>query len=294
MPPIVFVLLGFAALLHALWNVLLKRSEDPLATAARAMGWGLLAATPLALAGWWSTGGPTPPLPAVALAAASAVVELLYFNFLSAAYRRGDLSTVYPVARGTAPLIAVAIGLVVLGERLQPAGYVGVALLVAGIWLVRRPAGTGPAVRFAALTGVAIATYSAIDRVGVQAAAPLLYGWVLWLFTFLLLQGWVRIRAALPSRASTGPGISDRQRASATPSTLSRDAVIGTAMIGAWLLVLGALSLAPVAAVVPLRESAIVLVTGWGVLRMGEREGATVRLLGAFAIAAGVVVVAVS
>ena len=284
MPPVVFVMLGAGALLHALWNVLLKRSEDPLATATRAMGFGLLVVTPLAAIAWWLTGRPTLSLPALGLAAGSAVVELLYFIFLSAAYRRGDLSTVYPIARGTAPLIAVAIGLLILGERLHQGAYLGVALLVAGIWLVRRPAGTGPAVRFAAFTGVTIAAYSAIDRLGVQAASALAYGWVLWVLTFVLLQAWVRVT----------PRIARRDATSAGARAPGRDAVLGIAMLGAWLLALGALSLAPVAAVVPVRESAIVLVTGWGVVRMGEREGAAGRVLGALAIAAGVVVMAVA
>src|SRR5438874_2681344 len=164
MPPVVFVMLGAGALLHALWNVLLKRSEDPLATATRAMGFGLLVGA-----------------------------------------------------------------------------YVGVALLVAGIWLVRRPAGTGPAVRFAALTGVTIAAYSAIDRLGVQAASALAYGWVLWMLTFVLLQAWVRVI----------PRIACRDATSAGARAPGRDAVLGIAMLGAWLLALGALSLAPVAAVVP-------------------------------------------
>jgi drug/metabolite transporter (DMT)-like permease len=287
-------LLAVAAVLHALWNVLLKGSEDPLATASRAMGWGLLVATPLAAATWWLNGQPPIPSGVWVLAGASAVAELLYFIFLSAAYRRGDLSTVYPIARGTAPLIAVAIGLIVLGERLQPVGYAGIALLIGGIWLVRRPTGSGSAVGFALLTGIAIATYSAIDRVGVQAASPWLYGWAVWTFTFALLQFWVRgsglvrRQGATPmvssgSPAETGPGLSEPKRA----------AVIGVALIGAWFLVLTALSLAPLAVVVPLRESAVVLVTGWGVLRMGERAGARLRLAGALGIVVGVILLAV-
>ena len=293
MPPIVLGLLAVAAVLHALWNVLLKDSEDPLATASRAMGWGLLIATPLAAATWWLNGQPAIPPQVWALAAASALAELLYFIFLSAAYRRGDLSTVYPIARGTAPLIAVAIGLVVLGERLQPEGYAGIALVIAGIWLVRRPTGSGSAVGFALLTGIAIATYSAIDRLGVQAVSPWLYGWVVWIFTFVLLQVWVRGSGLRPRRE---PKPRDARAAASSVSGLSeprRAAVIGVALIGAWLLVLSALSLAPLAVVVPLRESAVVLVTGWGVLRMGEREGARLRLAGALGIVAGVILVAV-
>jgi drug/metabolite transporter (DMT)-like permease len=294
MPPIVLGLLAVAAVLHALWNVLLKGSEDPLATASRAMGWGLLVATPLAAGTWWLSGQPAIPAQVWALAGASAVAELLYFIFLSAAYRRGDLSTVYPIARGTAPLIAVAIGLVVLGERLQPVGYGGIALLIGGIWLVRRPTGSGSAVGFALLTGVAIATYSAIDRVGVQAVSPWLYGWAVWTFTFVLLQVWVR-GPSLFGRRESRP-VPTRAAAAGSASGLSeptRAAVIGVALIGAWFLVLSALSLAPLAVVVPLRESAVVLVTGWGVLRMGEREGARLRLAGALGIVVGVILVAV-
>jgi drug/metabolite transporter (DMT)-like permease len=294
MPPIVLGLLAVAAVLHALWNILLKGSEDPLATAARAMGWGLLVATPLAAATWWLNGRPAVPPQVWALAGASALAELLYFIFLSAAYRRGDLSTVYPVARGTAPLIAVAIGLVVLGERLQPVGYAGIALLIGGIWLVRRPARSGSAVGFALLTGIAIATYSAIDRVGVQAVSPWLYGWAVWTFTFVLLQIWVRGSGVL-GRQRSDPLASSAAAAEARSghSEPRRAAVIGAALIGAWLLVLTALSLAPLAVVVPLRESAVVLVTGWGVLRLGEREGARLRLLGALGIVIGVILVAI-
>lgn len=295
MPPIVLGLLAIAAVLHALWNVLLKGSEDPLATAARAMGWGLLVATPLAAGTWWLSGKPAIPPQVWALAGASAVAELLYFIFLSAAYRRGDLSTVYPIARGTAPLIAVAIGLVVLGERLQPVGYAGIALLITGIWLVRRPTGSGSAVGFALLTGIAIATYSSIDRVGVQAISPWLYGWAVWIFTFALLQLWVRGSGALGRLGSVPPpaGV-DGAVASPGLSEPTRAAVIGVALIGAWLLVLTALSLAPLAVVVPLRESAVVLVTGWGVLRMGERQGARLRLAGALGIVVGVVLLALA
>ena len=293
MPPIVLGLLAVAAVLHALWNVLLKGSEDPLGTASRAMGWGLLVATPLAAGTWWLSGQPVIPLQVWALAAASAVAELLYFIFLSSAYRRGDLSTVYPIARGTAPLIAVAIGLLVLGERLQPVGYAGIALLIGGIWLVRRPTGSGSAVGFALLTGIAIATYSAIDRVGVQAVSPWLYGWAVWIFTFVLLQLWVRGWGIL-GRGESRPATTSAAAAGSASwlSEPTRAAVIGVALIGAWLLVLSALSLAPLAVVVPLRESAVVLVTGWGVLRMGEREGARLRLAGALGIVVGVVLVA--
>ena len=68
----------------------------------------------------------------IALGIASGAIEAGYFVLLAAAYRRGDLSVVYPLARGTAPLIAVAIGVLILGERLGVAGSIGVVALLAG------------------------------------------------------------------------------------------------------------------------------------------------------------------
>jgi drug/metabolite transporter (DMT)-like permease len=296
MPPVVLVLLAVAAVLHAVWNVLVKTSEDPLAVSARGVTWGLAVATPFAAAAWWLSGTPALPPEGWALAGGSAAVELCYFVFLSAAYRRGDLSTVYPIARGTAPLLAVAIGLAVLGERLEPGAAVGVGLLLAGIWLARSPARSGPAVGFAMLTGVAIATYTAIDRLGVQVAPPWLYGWTLWLFTAALLQAWIGVRGVLRPRGSSSPSAADAARVDRAPTAPGwrRDLVVGSAMVVTWFFVLVALSLAPLAAVAPLRESAIVLTTGWGVFRLGERRGATLRIIGALAIGGGVVLLALA
>jgi len=165
-----------------------------------------------------------------------------------------------------------------------------------GIWLVRGPARSSPAVGFAVLTGVAIATYTAIDRLGVQAAPPWLYGWVLWLATAVLLQAWVRVRAVLrPSLSdSVHAAVVTGEESAPALSGPRRDLVVGSAMVVAWFLVLVALSLAPLAAVAPLRESAIVLTTGWGVLRLGERSGAPLRVAGAFAIGGGVLLLALA
>jgi drug/metabolite transporter (DMT)-like permease len=277
MPPLVLALLGVAAVSHTTWNVLLKTSEDPLATAARAVTWGLLAATPLLGGVWLVSGRPAPSILAVGLAALSGAIELLYFVFLSAAYRRGDLSTVYPIARGTAPALAVGSGVLLLGERLAPAAWAGVALVLVGLWLARGASGSGAAAGFAVLTGIAIAAYSTVDRLGVLAAPPWLYGWILWVFTTAFL------RLALVLRRRPTPAEVPR-----------RDAVIGVLMLGTWLLVLFALSLAPLAVVAPIREAAMVLAAGWGVLRLGERSRLGLRLGGAGLIAAGVVLVAVA
>lgn len=260
-----------AALLHALWNVLLKTGGDPLRVAARAAWSSILVVTPLAAVAWFVAGRPTMPLAAWLIAALSSGVELGYFIVLAEAYRRGDLSVVYPLARGTAPLLAVLAGLLILREHLSPLALLGVLCLLAGIWIVRRPVMFGPAVLPALATGVTIAIYTTIDSIGVRLTSPLLYDWVLSVFIAVLLALWVRIRPPPPA-----------------PET-GRALLVGLLMLGAYLMVLIALSVAPLTVVSPLRESAIVLVSGWSVWRLGERRGAVLRLTGAAAILGGIV-----
>ena len=123
MEPWVIALVAVSAVLHLAWNVRLKTAGDPLRAATIGMVAASVGIVPLGVAVWWSQGRPTLPPEGVALGLASGVVEAAYFIFLSAAYRRGDLSVVYPLARGTAPLLAVVIGVVVLGRaaRASPA-----------------------------------------------------------------------------------------------------------------------------------------------------------------------------
>ena len=274
---VVLGLVAAAALMHAAWNALLKGSEDPLRLSAQSLTAITVVATPVAAVVWLAAGRPGLPAAAWGLAAASAVAELLYFILLSTAYREGELSFVYPLARGTAPVLAVAIGITILGERLRLLELVGVAFLLAGIWAVRRPSAAGKALLPALGTGVMIAIYSALDRVGVRLGPPLLYGWVLWIMTAAMLWGWVAFR---------GRPVSFREGA-AGPALL-----VGALMTGAYLAVLVAFSVAPLTVVSPLRESAIVLVTAWGIWRLRERQGAWLRLGGAGLIVAGIALLA--
>jgi drug/metabolite transporter (DMT)-like permease len=312
-----------AAVLHAGWNILLKSSGDPLLVSARALSASSLVITPLVVAAWLLTGRPAVPPRAWLLGGISGAVESIYFVCLSAAYRRGDLSVVYPLARGTAPLLAVLAGFFLLGERLSTAETVGVLCLLAGIWTVRRPVVAGPALLPAILTGIAIAGYTTIDRVGVRLTEPWLYLWVLWVVSAVLLDvWWVIWRLRLSSHVATVDAGTDARRASevlildggreerlrslpggtaperAASSEEPRDPwhisiLIGLLSIVTYFMVLLALRLAPLTIVAPLRESAIVLVTGWGIWRLKEREGAWLKLGGAAGIVAGVVLVAI-
>lgn len=286
-----------AAVLHAGWNVLLKTSGDPLRTAVRLQAIGTAILLPFGAIAWLANGRPALEPAGVALAAVSGVIEAIYFLCLSAGYRRGDLSLVYPIARGTAPLLSIAIGILLLHERLGLIASVGVAALVAGILLVARPwrafqaAGREHrgAIGFALATGVSIAAYSAVDRVGVRIMAPWLYGAALAVFATSFLAGSVFVgrRRGWLATPVTGAG----------PTPLWRDGLAGVLSLTAYLLILFAYSIAPLAAVAPLRESGIVLAAAWGALRLGESSGrgdAGARIGAAGLVVLGAVLLAVA
>jgi len=129
-PLSVLPLLLLAAICHAAWNALLKESGNPVVLAARAVAWGTGLSFPFVAAAWFLHGRPGLPAAAWALALISAAAELVYFIFLSTAYQRGDLSVVYPLARGSAPVLAVLVGVILFGERLHPFAVVGVLLVL--------------------------------------------------------------------------------------------------------------------------------------------------------------------
>jgi drug/metabolite transporter (DMT)-like permease len=291
--PLVFALIAGAAILHVAWNVLLKTAGDPLRAAAIGMASGAAIVVPGAAIGWFLTGRPPIPAEAVLLGTVSGVLEAAYFAFLAAAYRRGDLSVVYPIARGTAPLLAVAVGIGILEERLGAAGIAGVAALLVGLLALQRPwrffrragrADRDPAVAFALATGVMIAAYSAVDSVGARLVEPWLYAGLIWASGTVFLWIWVWI-AGRSGRFATESGPLDRRRA----------AIGGWITMGAYVLILVAFSVAPLTAVAPLRESAIVLASGWGTLRLGEgsdRAEAIRRILASALVVAGAILLA--
>jgi uncharacterized membrane protein len=288
--PFVIAVVAVSALLHVAWNVRLKTAGDPLKAATV----GLLAASvgivPAGIAAWWLAGRPDLPPEGIALGVLSGVIEAGYFILLSAAYRRGDLSVVYPIARGTAPLLAVVFGVVLLGERLGVAGSIGVIALLAGFLLLQRPwqalrghRGLDPSIAFALATGVAIATYSAIDRVGTQLIEPLTYAAILWVTGAVLLVLWIRFVAG----GDVFAGGREQLRSAAIGGWLT---------LAAYLLILWALSVAPLSAVAPLRESAAVFAAAWGSFRLGEavdRVDAVRRVGASLLILAGALLLAI-
>jgi drug/metabolite transporter (DMT)-like permease len=307
-PSLAIALVLTAAVLHAGWNVLLKTSGDTLWTAVRLQLIGTAILLPVGIAAWFNIGRPAVPAEALWLAVGSGILEAIYFVCLTAAYRRGALSLVYPLARGSAPLLAVIVGIVLLGERLAPLALLGVGCLLLGILLVARPwralqaagAEHRGAIGFALATGGSIAAYSAVDRLGVRLTEPWLYGAILAVIatTFLAItvvvgrrMGWLAPAPVIVSLGDGSPEPAPRGRV----ASFGRDAVAGVLALGAYLLVLIAYSIAPLATVAPLRESGIVLAAAWGALRMGETAGrreTVVRIAAASLVVVGAITLA--
>jgi uncharacterized membrane protein len=298
--PVAIGLIALAAVLHAAWNILLKAADDPLKTAAVGVSAASIVLVPIVVVAWLAFGRPGVPPQAWALGVTSGGVEVLYFAFLAAAFRRGDLSVVYPLARGTAPLLAIAIGIGILGERLVPAAWLGVGLLLAGLLLVQRPwrllrsaasANDRVAAGFALLTGATIAIYSALDTVGVSLTPVWVYAGILWPTCMIGLGALVFARRRVGGGRYAPPEAPDQ------PFDRRTAIVGGFLTFSAYALVLAALSRAPLAVVAPLRESAVVLTSLWGVLRLREATGTrevTIRIAGSVLVLAGAVALALA
>ncbi|MGN6571270.1 MAG: EamA family transporter [Pseudolabrys sp.] len=181
MQSFVFLAVLFAALCHAGWNAMAKTGLDPLrATALMAVGAIAVAIAALPFAGL-PHGAAWPWL------AASTAIHIFYIAGLIEAYRAGDLSQVYPIARGAAPLMTATAATVFVGEHLSALGWSGIAALAAGVLLLSIRGGRGlpaldrRAVGFALFTAVTICAYSVVDGIGARASGNAV-GYTLTLF----------------------------------------------------------------------------------------------------------------
>jgi drug/metabolite transporter (DMT)-like permease len=260
-----------AALLHALWNMLLARSTDTGAAIAVAMVAGSIVVLPFALARWRLEASALPWV------VASAALELAYFVLLAYAYRIADLSLVYPVARGLAPVLVLLGSVLVLGQPASPAAVLGVLLVAVGVVLVRgiRAPASAPGVAAAVGVAVLIAGYTLVDKQGVTHADPATYLALVVGIPAIIWCGWLALR--------TGSG---RLRAATTPAIV----VGGAAVVGAYGLVLVALGMAPAPGVAALRETSIVMATALAALLLHERVARS-RWIGSVVVVAGIALV---
>lgn len=281
MDPAALALVLAAAVAHATWNLQAKRAGGGAAfvwlyTAVGLVAWSVPAAVDGLVAGGTSAA-------AVAFMAGSGVLHTAYFVALQRGYARGDLSVVYPLARGTGPLGATVLAIVVLGERPTALALAGAGVIVVAVLaLVHRPGRRREdrgAIAWALATGAAIAVYTVWDKHGVDAldAPPILYFWgAIAVQSLLLLPVALRDRSAVRAlwRTQRGPALS-----------------VGILAPLAYVLVLFALRLAPVAYVAPAREAGIVLGAVFGTRLLGEGD-ARRRVAAAGAIVAGIAALA--
>jgi drug/metabolite transporter (DMT)-like permease len=272
MPLDAFALALAAAVVHALWNLLTARATESQLAAGVALAIGTAAFLPVAVATWDVRAGVVPYV------AASAVLEVAYLALLATAYQRAPLTVVYPIARGTAPVIVLAVSVVALGESLPAAAALGVLAVGAGVVLVRGRgrAGRGAILGFA--VAACIAGYTLVDHAGLDHASPVPY---LELVMIPTSVAYLSVALALRGRPAL--------LAAVRPSV----ALAGLGMFGAYALALAALARAAAAPVAAVRESSVVIATALAAAVMRERVDGG-RWAGAVLVVAGVAAIALA
>ncbi len=271
-----FAIVMSAAVLHALWNALVKAAGD------RGLILALIATGHVLLGGIAALFLPLPDVASWPYLVASTIIHWLYYFLIFHAYRLADLSLVYPISRGVAPVLVGIGGAVWLGEVLPGMAWAGIfavslgVLLVAWHSLLSRT--SAPSVLIALATGATIAAYSVVDGAGVRLSGGSL-SYIAWLF---ILEGLVVIWL-----------FARRPRAFIQMSgrTWLIGLAGGVASATAYGLAIHAKTLAPVGLVSALRETSVVIAAGIGVIWLGERPWRP-RVLAAVIVAVGVALIA--
>lgn len=276
-----------AALVHASWNYLLKKSGGGIGFVWLFGALSTALYCPLAIAIMLyqsvmisSTG--------LLLIVASGVIHTAYYLLLDRAYRSGDLSVVYPIARATGPLITIVVAISFLGERPSALALCGAALVIAGAFFLSLGAGRlesarsriGAGIGFALLTGCTIAAYTLVDKQAVSAAAvpPLVFDWSMNL---------VRLALTTPLALRRRSGIARAWRE-------HRRTAFAVALLNplSYILVLTAMVFTPVSYVAPAREISILFAALMGTQLLLEGQAGR-RGACAGAMAVGVILLTV-
>ena len=291
MPATAFALVLIAALLHAGWNIVAKKTGGGVHFVMMGALMIVLLWAPLGLVLMWQQ-APGWGWREWALLLASGLAHLVYFNVLLAGYRAADLTVVYPVARGSGPLLSSLGAVLLLGEPLgwrTVAGVLGISggvLLIAGgpgLWRNTqdraRHARTLAGLRWGAATGVLIALYTVVDAysVKVMLISPILVDYV---------GNLLRIPFMLPSVLADRAGFVRDLRAQWQAALL-----LATVSPLGYVLVLYAVQMAPLSHVAPAREVSMLFAALLGGRLLGETDRG-LRLLGAACIVAGVLLLA--
>lgn len=257
-----------SAVLHAVWNVLLGRARDVQAATAATFLVSVVIALPFALA-WWRADASVWPW-----ALASTLLEAVYVVALALAYRGGEVSFVYPLTRGLAPVLALAFTAVALGRGVSAAEVGGVVLVAVGVVAVRGVGARGDSLTLllTATLAVTIAAYTLVDRVGIHRAGALTYFVLTLAGPCLVYPPMVGARAI---RRELGLPVLGA----------------GLANLGSFVLGLLALRHASAASVLAVRSLSIVLATALAGRLLAERVS-RLRLAGSLLVFGGIVLLA--
>ena len=280
-----------AGLIHAIWNIAAKKAGGDVRFAAFSALLMMLIWAPLGLWLGWSA-VPLWGTKQWALVAASGVVHVFYYVVLLRGYRRADLTVVYPLARGSGPLLSSLVALFLLGERVTLLGALGVAAVVAGVFLIaggpglfraeqdpQQRARVAAGIGYGLATGVFIATYTVVDGYAVKVVlmSPILVDY---------FGNFVRLALLVP------PLLADRDTAAAHWRAQWKYALLVAALSPiSYVLVLFAMQTAPLSHVAPAREVSMLFAALIGGQLLGEGDRA-LRIFGAACIAFGVMALA--
>ncbi|MFZ2098848.1 MAG: DMT family transporter [Anaerolineales bacterium] len=282
MPILALALLLSSAVLHALWNLLLKQSKEKYL----AMGWQVLIGSVVSIFALFFTG--LPPRSIWLFVLASTILEAIYFAILTFAYSDNDFSLVYPVARGAAPALVAVWTALFLREIPSIGGFIGIFLVVCGLVIIgatslfqnhaKRPQFRGIAIALS--VSLVISIYTLVDGYAVKHGPALSYGLSLFMlmpvFTTPLIvrhYGWQQSKKTFTDQPA-------------------RLVLVGILAVIAYLSALFAYSIAPVNYSEAIREVGVVFGAFAGWYFLGERLG-KIRILGAVVIFAGIVMIAV-
>ena len=278
MENVVFLAVLFAAACHAGWNALIKVGLDPLSTTTLiSVGSGLVALVLLPFVG-------VPASAAWPWLIASVAIHLVYFASLIESYRTGDLGQVYPIARGSAPLMTAAATSLFVGERLSSIGWTGIFVLVTGVLLLSARGGRDlmkfdrRAVGFAALTALTICAYSVVDGIGARVSTnPNAYS--VWLF--------IGIAVVMVPYALYRDG---RDVVPAMHRYWRRGFAGGALQVLSYGIAIWAMTAAPIAIVATLRETSVLFGAAIAVVVLNEPLRA-VRVVAACLIVCGLILI---
>ena len=278
METFVFLAVLFAAACHAGWNALIKVGLDPLSTTTLiSVGSGIVALAFAPLVGM-------PASAAWPWLLASVVIHLVYFASLIESYRTGDLGQVYPIARGSAPLMTAAVTSIFVGEKLSALGWTGIVALVAGVLLLSARGGRHlaeidrRAIGFALFTALTICAYSVVDGIGARLSANP-NGYSVWLF--------IGIAVVMVPYALYRDG---RDVIPAMQRFWLRGFAGGALQVLSYGIAIWAMTAAPIAIVATLRETSVLFGAAIAVVILKEPLRA-VRVMAACLIVCGLVLI---